>query len=106
VKTNAAVFNRYSMTQPMGIDEDAEEEEEQESEESLLEKRVNEILAGVWADLEVRTLTRSTSKAEFLESNKELAIELAKKERLETRQKKIEKLVSIGLFFNIIISDF
>ena len=60
----------------------------------MIEERAKEITLGVWAELEARMVTRSTSKAEFIEQNKAQAIELATAEFQSRRSKKVEKIVS------------
>ncbi len=74
---------------------DEEEERFPLTEEELIAKRANEIMLTVWAELEARMVTRSTSKAEFLEFNKDQAIALATQEFQASKNKKIEKIVSL-----------
>ena len=52
-------------------------------------------MLGVWGELEARMITRSTSKAEFLNANREQAIALATQEFEKVKNKKLQKVLDI-----------
>jgi len=77
------------------VDMDEESEEEEETDELRIKIRSQEILASVWREYDTRMYTKSTSKLEFFDTNKEKALALATKEIQEEnearRLKAIEK---------------
>ncbi len=65
----------------------AELDELEVPEETLISIRANEILAGVWVEMNARMASKSTSKAEFFESNMHRALGLAATELNAKRDK-------------------
>jgi hypothetical protein len=64
----------------LSVDFDAGDMDVAVPDETLIGIRADEILRGVWAELNGRMMTRSTSKGEFFETNMHLALDLATKE--------------------------
>jgi hypothetical protein len=64
----------------LSVDFDAADMDAAVPDETLIGVRADEILRGVWAELNGRMMTRSTSKGEFFETNMHLALDLATKE--------------------------
>lgn len=54
--------------------------------EALINSRAQEILSNIWAKLNARLYTKSTSKTQFYETNLELAVNLAKNELLKENE--------------------
>lgn len=61
--------------------------------EDKIQRRTQAILRNVWREFETRLYSKSTSKEEFLEANKERARALAEKEYSEDRVKRRALLV-------------
>ena len=73
---------------------DDDEEKITFTDEQLIQMRADEILKTVWIEYDTRMLTKSTSKAEFLDNNKEKAYALATTEFEADRIKKQEQMVN------------
>ena len=71
-----------------------EEMEDEETDELRIKIRSQEILANVWREYDTRMYTKSTSKNDFFEVNKERALALATKEIAEENEKR--KQVALG----------
>jgi hypothetical protein len=80
----------------VSFDEEGEEVDEV-TEEMLIKIRTQEILANVWREYDTRMYTKSTTKAEFFDTNKATATELATKEIIAEREKKNEQLLGMSL---------
>jgi hypothetical protein len=74
------------------------------SEETLIAIRANEILTGVWVEMSARMYSKSTSKAQFFESNMNRALDLADKELQaeKDKEKQAEVLFLRGHYFTCI----
>ena len=72
-----------------------EEYDFEPTEEELILKRANEIMSGVWGELEGRMVTRSTGKAEFFAANLEQAKTLAFQEFKVEKTKKLSKIMEL-----------
>lgn len=68
------------------VDMDEENEEEEETDELRIRIRSQEILASVWREYDTRMYTKSTSKLEFFDTNKDRALALATKEIQEENE--------------------
>jgi hypothetical protein len=64
------------------------------SEEDKIKGRTEDILKNVWREFETRLYSKSTSKVEFFDANREKARTLAEKEFGEDRVRRRQALVS------------
>ena len=64
--------------------------------EALINSRAQEILSNIWAKLNARLYTKSTSKTQFYETNLELAVNLAKNELLKENEVSSSNIISIS----------
>lgn len=87
---------RMSLAREFGI-LDEEEFALPQTDGEKIAKRSEEIMAGVWAEMEARMLTRSTTKKEFFDANKEKAVQLATDELEQSKNYKRQKIVSSNL---------
>lgn len=69
------------------------------TDEYKISNRSQEILQSVWAEFDARMYTKSTSKLEFFDKNRPMAMELATKEFEDERAKAQAELVSINESF-------
>lgn len=93
-EAEARLLSRVSLKRQLGqLDE--EEMEAEPSEEGYIEKRSEEILKYVWSELDARLVMRSTSKLDFIDKNKDQAIQLAKKEVEDRKSQKIDKIMQL-----------
>ena len=73
---------------------DEESDDEEETDELRIKIRSQEILKSVWREYDTRMYTKSTSKLEFFDTNKEKALALATKEIQEENEAR--RLQAIG----------
>jgi len=73
---------------------DEESDDEEETDELRIKIRSQEILKSVWREYDTRMYTKSTSKLEFFDTNKEKALALATKEIQEVNEAR--RLQAIG----------
>jgi len=69
---------------------DDEQEEPEITDEEKLNERAKEILQNVWMEIDARMYAKSTSKREFFDANREMALALAKKELEDEKIRKKE----------------
>jgi len=65
-----------------------------ETDEQKISKRSEEILKGVWKEFEARMYSKTTSKSEFYDTNRQMARDLAEKELEEAKASLVEAEVS------------
>jgi hypothetical protein len=61
-----------------------------ETDEQMLTRRSDEILRGVWKELEARMYTKSTSRSEFFDTNRDMARGLAEQELAASKAALVE----------------
>ena len=79
-----------TLSKDVDFDEDGEEEE---TDELRIKIRTQEILVNVWREYDTRMYTKSTSKNDFFETNKERAIALATQEIMEENELRKQKAI-------------
>lgn len=92
-EAGSLVRSRGKRQSGVELEEEAEDEDE-ETDELRVKVRAQEILAAVWREYDTRMYTKSTSKNEFFDVNKEKAFALATKEIAEENEKR--RLLAIG----------
>lgn len=75
-----------------GWDEE-DDEVKAETVDQKLQKRANQILKNVWIEYDTRMYAKSTSKGDFFDQNRQMAMDLARKEYDEEQSKLQEKEV-------------
>lgn len=85
---------------------DDEAEPVVETDEEKVNKRSEEILTSVWREFQTRMHAKSTSKGEFFDTNRPMAIELAQKELDEAKTTKEDDEVRIPIFSFFLLSFF
>eukprot|EP01036_Dinobryon_divergens_P027893 gene27893-36747_t len=83
-----------SLSKDVDFDEEGDEEE---TDELRIKIRTQEILTNVWREYDTRMYTKSTSKNDFFETNKERAMALATKEIMEENEQRKQKAIEKDL---------
>jgi hypothetical protein len=88
-------FSRSFIDPSYGVGDGVGGADAQPSEVQFLGKRADEILSTVWAELDARLATRTTSKTEFFEMNRENAFQLAKRELEDVKVSKRQRIMEL-----------